>query len=304
MGKEINRNIDGLFTLQIANSGGKSALVVEGGGLRGAYAVGVLRSLYDFGGPEQFDAIYAVSSGVFAATYFAAGQVSEMESTWRDLVHGSLLVNYSNILRGKSVLRLDYLIDLFKGPVKLDLERVFKSRPSIIYNLTNFQTGAPSYFDAKRADIFDLMRASSALPCVYRNPIYIDGDRYIDGGISDPIPVFKAIKDGFSDIVVILTRPRGYEKSRQSYLVANLCLRGSTAARNAFLNAHKMYNKSLRIIESPPSGIRIVAIRPNHLRIHRLTRDRETIIATIEQGKSDAQILFRDILNLKGKALM
>src|SRR5437763_4773634 len=102
----------------------KVALVVEGGGLRGAFAVGVLRVLLQHFGPEYFDAVFAVSSGVFAATYFVANQGEEMESTWRFRVFGNQLVNHWNWIRRQPVLRLDYLIDLFKGPVKLDVEAV------------------------------------------------------------------------------------------------------------------------------------------------------------------------------------
>jgi predicted acylesterase/phospholipase RssA len=88
----------------IVGSKGKAALLVEGGALRGPYAVGVLRTLHEFGGPNQFDAIVAVSSGVFASTYFAAGQVEEMESTWRNLVHGSQLISFRRRLKGEPIL--------------------------------------------------------------------------------------------------------------------------------------------------------------------------------------------------------
>lgn len=276
----------------ILNTNKKTALLVEGGGLRGAYAVGVLRKLYEYGGPDQFDAIYAVSSGVFAASYFAAEQVEDMENTWRDRVHGSRLISFWRVVKGQPILGLDYLIDLFKGAVHLSLDKVFNSRPTIKYILTEYETGIPHYLNAKRPEIFDLMRASAALPCVYTKPIYIDNIRYFDGGHSDPVPIKKVIDDGYTEILAVLTRPKGYDKPPASNLIAKLCLNGSPAAMKVFLNLHEHYNNSMRIIENPGTSVNIVTVRPERLKISRLTRNREIIIGAIEQGKNDAEKIF------------
>jgi predicted patatin/cPLA2 family phospholipase len=274
-----------------------TALIVEGGGLRGAYAVGVLKKLYEYGGPHQFKAIYAVSSGVFAATFFLAEQVEYMENTWRNLVHGSQLIKFTNFFRRKPILRLDYLIDLFKGPVLLDLDKVFNSNQSLTYVLTDYKTGLPSYVDAKKEHIFDMMKASSALPFVYHRPVYINNRRYFDGGHSDGIPIQKVIKSGYDEIVVVLTRPIEYRKKPASNIVANMCFKKAPKAKEAFLNFHNAYNNSLNLIDNPPSNIKIIAIRPNGLQISRLTRDQDIIIKTIEQGKEDAEIIFSAIVN-------
>lgn len=280
----------------IMNPEKKSALIVEGGGLRGAYVVGVLRVLHEFGGARQFDSIYAVSSGVFAATYFATDQVEEMESTWRNLVHGSRLVKYVNILKRKPVLDLDGLINMFQGKVKLDLARVYSCKSKIIYVATETDTGRPHYFNAKQPDIFDMMRASSALPCVYSIPVIINGKRFEDGGHSDPIPIVRAIEDGHTDILVILTRPAGYVKPKNPVAIARLCLRRSPATMNAFLSVHSVYNHSMSIVEGAANNdVRIRTVRPSYMNVSRLTRDRRKIIAAIDQGKSDAAVAFEDM---------
>ena len=190
----------------------KTALVVEGGGLRGAFPAGVLQVLLARFGPDAFDGIFTVSSGVFASTFFIAGQGAEMEAIWRDRVCGHQLVDHRNWLTGKPVLRLDYLIDLFKGPAKLDLGRVMNSRPYLEYVLTDYGTHQPVHLDAKCDDIFDLIRASSALPHIYPLPVSIRGRHFYDGGQSDPIPVQRALQFGATHIVVVRTRPAGYVK--------------------------------------------------------------------------------------------
>jgi predicted patatin/cPLA2 family phospholipase len=307
------QNSDPSEEKRIFKSGKRTALVVQGGGLRGAYTVGVLRKLYEYGGPNQFDAIYAVSCGVFAATFFAAGQVEQMENIWRDRVHGSQLVDYWNLwshlsqLWGKPVtkpvMKLEYLIDVFKGPSFLDLNKVFSAKPTITYVVTNYQTGNAHYADAKCPQIFDLMRASSAMPGAYPRPVEVNGVFYTDGGNSDPIPVKQAIKDGFNDILVILTRHHGFRKSHPSQLLAKICYPHNRKAQEAFLRSDACYNEALDTIENPLSGVNIIAARPHKpLTIHRLSRDRKTIIDTIEHGKEDASILFESLLTKNGCA--
>jgi len=253
----------------------KTALVVEGGGLRGAFPVGVLQVLLARFGADAFDGIFAVSSGVFAATFFVAGQGAEMEAIWRDRVCGNQLVDHRNWFTRNPVLRLDYLIDLFKGPARLDLDRVMSSRPYLEYVLSDHVTRHPVYVDAKRHDIFDLMRASSALPHIYPLPVRIAGRNFYDGGQSDPIPVQRALESGATHIVVVRTRPAGYVKKPV----------WPWQARTALQNR---YNESVRLIEKPPAGHSIVSFNPTTMFVGRLTRSQRRIAAAIDHGKDVA----------------
>lgn len=253
----------------------KTALVVEGGGLRGAFPVGVLQVLLARFGADAFDGIFAVSSGVFASTFFLAGQGAEMEAIWRDRVCGNQLVDHRNWLTREPVLRLDYLIDLFKGPARLDLDRVMSSRPYLEYVLSDYDTRTPVYVDAKRPDIFDLMRASSALPRVYPLPVTIGGRHFYDGGQTDPIPVQRAIEFGASHIVVVRTRPAGYVKKPAM----------PWSARTPLQNR---YNETVKLIAHPPAGRAIVSFNPVKMFVGRLTRDRQRITAAIDHGKAVA----------------
>jgi len=270
----------------------KRALIVGGGGLRGAYAVGVLRKIYDYGGPDLFDTIYTVSVGVYASTFFLAHQVETMENTWKYYVHGSQLINFANILKGEPILGLDYLESIFKSKRSyLDVDKVINSKQNLYYVLTDYDTGKPEYFNAKSHYIFDMMKASSALPCVYPKPIIIKGRRYFDGGASDPIPINKALSDGFKDIYLVLTRPDGFERKPTLKIVPLLCIR-SKGARNALYRLHDVYNQSenlIRSIKNNPQGINLTVFRPKQIKVTRFTRDQTALIEAIEQGKRDAE---------------
>jgi predicted patatin/cPLA2 family phospholipase len=198
-----------------------------------------------------------------------------MEAIWRDRVCGHQLVDHRNWLTGKPVLRLDYLVDLFKGPARLDLARVMSSRPYLEYVLTDYGTHQPVHVDAKCADIFDLMRASSALPHIYPLPVSIGGRNFYDGGQSDPIPVLRAIEFGATHIVVVRTRPAAYAKKPA------LFWRAETPLQNR-------YNESVRLIAHPPAGQSIVSFNPTRMFVGRLTRNQRQIASAIDHGKDVA----------------
>src|SRR5437016_12394615 len=64
-------------------SGRKSALIVEGGAMRGAWAAGVLAFLYERG-MNRYDMVYAASSGACSAAFFVAGMVEPGLAIWRE----------------------------------------------------------------------------------------------------------------------------------------------------------------------------------------------------------------------------
>lgn len=54
----------------------------------------------------------------------------------------------------------------------------------------------PGYFSPNRQNWLDLLRASSAIHGFYRSGVALDGVNYLDGGVSDAIPVQQAVKQG------------------------------------------------------------------------------------------------------------
>ncbi len=189
------------------------ALVVGSGGLKGAFGAGVLAEWCRIFGPNYFDAVFASSVGVFAGTFYLANQPDTIEHTWRHLVDGKKLVNPLNVLFRRAILDLDYLVDAFQEEKsKLDVKAVFESPSRLIYVVTDFDSGEPVYIEPTPQNIFQLMRASSAVPFVYK-PVQVDGRTYLDGALSDDLPVEQALAEGFDRVVVITNKPRGHTKS-------------------------------------------------------------------------------------------
>src|SRR3989344_1338405 len=122
--------------------------------MRGAFLVGALKKIYERLGNEHFDVIIASSVGVFEQAFFAAGQIDIMENTWREYVSGQQLINFLNPFRGRPILDLDYLIDLFQSKRSmLDLDAFGNSKAKLLTAVTDYKTREPRFLYLKE-DVF------------------------------------------------------------------------------------------------------------------------------------------------------
>src|ERR1043166_9750977 len=78
----------------------QKALIVDGGGMRGAWAVGALNALHELG-EDRFDLVVASSSGACSAAYFVAGLHQPALEIWQHYVDGRKLFCTSNLLHFK-----------------------------------------------------------------------------------------------------------------------------------------------------------------------------------------------------------
>ena len=189
----------------IGNAGDcrKTALIVEGGAMRGAWAAGVLAYLQECG-RRQYDFVYAASSGACSAAYFVADMWEPGLAIWRELACN--VVRKSNFLRRKPIIDLAYLVDhVIRTRVPLSVEALKKAPTEFFIVLTDCHTGEPVYFRVGDERVFAALRATSSMPLATRGFDYVDGHPFADGGVADPIPLRRAIADGATDITVVLT---------------------------------------------------------------------------------------------------
>jgi predicted patatin/cPLA2 family phospholipase len=264
------------------------ALVVEGGGMRGAYAAGALAGLHAT--QPWFDATYASSSGACSAAYLTAEQPAGVE-IWARHLHGQRLLRLANLARGRPLLDLDYLVDeVFARRVPLDLAALRRARAPLWVTLTRARDGGVEYRDLRRVDDPLLhLRATAALPIAHPRPVAIEGEEFVDGGLGDPIPIARAIAEGADDVTVVLTKPLGYERRPAPEWVAWWGTRPYPGAREAFRSMHERYNAALRLAASPPAGVRVRVVAPSpELHLRRLMTGARHLRAALAAGWGDA----------------
>lgn len=267
----------------------RTALVVEGGGMRGSYAAGALgRLMFDEG--QRYDAVWATSSGAATAAYGVAGQRAGL-SIWQDHLHGRRLVKPARLLAGRDALDLDYLVDeVFRRRVPLDVDALHDAGVPVALPVTDVEDGSVRYLDLARRDPFPVLRAAMSLPGAVTRPARIDGRDYVDGGVVDQLPIHRAIDAGAEEITVVLTRPTGYRPRATGRLGTWLVLRYFPGLRHALSGRHRRYARQLRTLEDPPEDVRIRTVHPpDGLPVKRWTTSRRRILEALDQGWQDAQ---------------
>jgi predicted patatin/cPLA2 family phospholipase len=268
-----------------------TALIVEGGAMRGAWAAGVLAFLYEQG-RRQYDLVYAASSGACSAAYFVAGMYEPSLRIWRE--HTCRVVRKSNLLRRKPLINLAYLVDyLIRQQVPLSVEALQKAPTRFFIVLTDCHTGEPVYFHACDDRVFAALRATSTMPLATRGFDYVDGRPFADGGLADPIPIQRALQDGATDITVVLTHNHRFRlKPMPRWLgwLGRLAYPGfPRVARVWTTGQYQTYNAALDVLRQPPAGVQLRVFRPMRpLPVGAFTSKQKRVEATIAMGRDEA----------------
>ena len=205
----------------------KTALVISGGGLGCSWSVGALLALvrkYNFTSP---DILITGSGSAGTGAYFVSGQYESIENIWSNLLCTNKFVSLKRFWK---MVDIDYLIDeVFKKQDPLDTSKIFKSKINFLVPVANAKTGEVEYFSNKDkvgvlshpkikkkceaiqaspnfqlptpnfrgADIFEILRASKAMPFFYGKKIKIKNQKYCDNRFSSRIELHlqKAISE-------------------------------------------------------------------------------------------------------------
>ncbi|MBC7189716.1 patatin family protein [Candidatus Aerophobetes bacterium] len=284
------------------NSSLKTALVLQGGGMRGVFGAGVCCALEELGYREGFDEVYGVSAGALNGAYFLSGQAAYGTTIYYQDINNRKFINF---LRIKKIMDIDFLINVIKKIKPLNLRKIEKSPTPLNVVLTRVSDGKACVFKSTfyMKDILDILKATAAMPLIYDIPVKIGDFYYLDGGISCPIPICEAIEDGCTDILVVLTRPKGYKpefsKTFFDFYVRARIKRYGERFYRIFLERSKIYRERLSIINGEKKvgrKVNILAIFPGtSFRVKRTTKRKALLkAAAIEGGIKTLRIFGRE----------
>jgi predicted patatin/cPLA2 family phospholipase len=262
----------------------KSGLVLEGGGMRGVFTCGVLDSLMDRG--IRLPYAIGVSAGACNGLSYMSGQRGRAKFSNIDLLEKYHYIGFRHLLTKGNIMDFDLLFHEFSERIiPYDYEAYEANDAHYEMVTTDCLTGEACYLSEKHDPkrIIDIVKASSSLPFVM--PIsYVDGVAMLDGGISDSIPVRHAMELGYNNLVVVLTRNKGYRKSEKQH-VPFWAYRKYPALREAIRTRNLRYNSDMELIERLEAEGRIIVIRPERpIVVGRMERDSRKLLALYNEG--------------------
>ena len=262
-----------------------TALVLEGGGLRGVFTCGVLDCFMDKG--IRFPFTVGVSAGACNGLSYMSGQRGRAKASNIDLMEKYHYVGLKYLLTQKCIMDFKLLFEDFPEKIiPYDYDKYFCNPDRFVMVTTNCLTGKAEYLEEKSssARVMDIVRASSSLPFV--SPItYVDGVPMLDGGIVDSIPVEYALNQGFDKLVIILTRNRGYRKPDSRMPLAKVAYRKYPNLQDALYSRNAVYNRTMDLIERLEDEGRILVIRPiRPVEVSRMEKNTAKLTALYQEG--------------------
>lgn len=263
-------------------------IVVEGGGLRGAFAVGVLHELAGRL-PEPPSHVFATSSGAPNAAYFVTGQIDDGVRIWEGFTHGRQLIDFANLVRPRPVMMVEELVSVFRDTVPLAADRLDTVATELHISVTDVVSGDNRVLRATPSNVFELMTAAMAVPFAYGKVVDVDGGRYIDGGFGAPVCIREAEALALDRIIVVLTKPAGHRR-RPNPPIEWLMGRSFPShpnAREAIRAKWHRYNATMDHLDTLEREGRALILRPpGELPAARLSRSKAKIVQSIELGRA------------------
>ena len=263
----------------------KTGLVLEGGGMRGLFSAGVLDALLELK-ELSVNGIVGVSSGaLFGVNYVSKQKERAVRYNKKYADDKRYMGLHSWITTGNAVNK-DFAF--YELPYKLDVfdNETFKKAETDFYVvMTNVESGKPEYVLIEDAFAqMEYLRATSALPFASKI-IEINGKKYLDGGISDSIPIDFCESLGYDKIIAVLTRPEGTYKEDKLGFLYKLVYRKYPNLVNSLLNMATDYEKVLTKIKDLENKGKIFVVRPPEvLKIGRLEKNRDKIQKVYDTG--------------------
>ena len=273
----------------------KIGLVLEGGAMRGLYTAGVLDTFLK--NNIEVDGIIGVSAGaLFGANYFSK-QIGRVLRYNKKHCKDKRYISISSFLKTGNIINKEFAFYKITNELDIFDDKTFKKTNKDFYvTITNTKNGKAEYVNIKKSivDNLEVLRASSAMPFVSKM-ININGNEYLDGALSDSIPIDKAKDLGFTKIIVILTQPKNYRKkpySKIKKLFIKFKYRKYPKLINCISNWYLNYNNTLEKIIDLENKKEIFVIRPsNPLEIHRLEKDEIKLQKVYDLGVNDCNTI-------------
>ena len=260
---------------------GKIGLVVEGGGMKCAYNAGILDAFLDAG--ISFDYCIGVAAGSGNLASYLAGQRGRNLRFFTEHIHSPRYFGLKSLMKTGDLFGLQYIygeLTCAEGQDPLDFNAFMKNPAEYEAVVTNALTGKPEYFgrEMMKQDDYRLIMASSAIPVVC-HPVELNGVPYFDGGLTDAIPVRRALEQGCGKLVVILSKNRDYVRKPQGMrrLYSRVC-RSYPNIVDAIERRHIVYNENMKDVFSlERQGVAFVfaASEPIHVGTYSIKEDAE-----------------------------
>lgn len=275
-------------------------LVLEGGAMRGLYTAGVLDVFLD--NDIKADGMIGTSAGVLFGVNYPSKQRGRALRYNKQYAPKGCYMGVRSLLTTGNIINKQFAY--YDLPMNIDIfdeEAYEQSGVDFYATATNVETGEAEYIKITNAfEQMEALRATSAMPFVSKIVEY-EGKHYLDGGVADSIPVAKCIEMGYDKVVVVLTRPLDYRKSKPNERLAKLVYGKYPKLVERINNRYADYNACVEKVIEMENRSEIFVIRPSRtVKVKHIERDSEKLQAIYDLGAEDCARQMDDLKRYLG----
>lgn len=237
----------------------KTALVLSGGGAKGAFAVGVAEVLLS---RKPFDVVCGTSVGAINAWVIAKDQMTFLKEFWARIGSKSdvFVPNWLSFFRacmGSGNYPSLYTLDKIAAVMRSLRDLPFKR--DLVVGATELESGNYVQVDQSHPQIEDFVLASASIPVIFPRKL-INGKHYVDGGLTNNTPLLSAIKAGADEIHVVVCNEAANQIANYDSLVGVLNRSYTIMADHLLMNDVRICRQ--RNTQSGYRTIRLHVYRP------------------------------------------
>lgn len=286
------------------NMAEKTGLVLEGGGVRGAYTAGALRWLAEQG--IEFDYNVAISAGAVYLAVHLSGETEMGHAMSTDFA-----VNPQNVGL-KALLKCGHFVDgerifthFLKETAGYSVKELRESDKEMEMGLYDLEKERTVFFNNHDLDDdLKLLRACCSLP-IASEIVEYRGRKLLDGGITKMIPIERALEKGCKRCMIITTKPASYKRKPASKFVVflmSLAYRKYPSIKRDYLVRHLNYYDQVKQVNKMVKAGKAIHVFPSStIKVSRFKGDPEKCQLLYDLGYQDMEARKNEILEfLKG----
>ncbi len=277
----------------------KIALVLEGGGMRGAYTAGCLSWLVDEG--IEFDAAYGISTGAVHLTSYLFKNNYFLHEMSTKVIADKSVIGIRPLIKEGTICSYNHLFDHFlKKEFNFDIKDIKDCKCDAKYGVYDLEKGETVYLPLKDMNM-NILKACCSLPII--GHIVKEGNHeYLDGGITKMIPVEEAIKDNCTDFLIITTKPIDYiRKPAKNFVVwlMSKIYKKYPKIADHYKVRHLNYEKQINLIKEYEKLGHVIYRYPSEkVNVSRLRGDQKDLEKLYLLGRKDMEENREAIYNL------
>lgn len=285
MNKKVYRHLDKLPTGRAGDKLTPGCLVLEGGGWKGLYTVGVLDCLMM--NDINFTSVVGCSAGALSAIGYVSGQIgwsARIDLTYR---HDPNYCGIGALKTDGGITGFTYLFNKIIKDLPLDKKRFSDPSRRLAVSATNLLTGKVEYFEKGKCRLSKAVQASATVPYVSK-PVMINGVPYLDGGCAEKIPFPWSEKSGEKKVMVVRTRELGYRREPGLPGLAKVMYRKYPNLLDSMAKVNEDFNEMVDMFEEKSADGEMFLIAPSKpVEVTRFEGDMDKLGALYWLGYND-----------------